>query len=266
MRRPSIDRRTLAALALLGLVFTSGCLGFITGDEPRMERLNEPPDETYEWNRSADVHITVTESANFRAVYDLDGEGTIELFRRDGFGGRNPLDARSLRYQYPNGTVLNASEIRARGGEIKRTGEAIVVTAPSDRGQVAFTARSTPKRFTLPTYREGTYELILPPDRRIDFFLFGNVVPNPTSVAERGDTTVIRWDEVTSDTVVVQFYLQRDLYVFAAILAGLAVVAGAGVAYFRLQIRELERQREELGLDVDIEDDDFGDDPPPGMG
>lgn len=266
MRRPSVDRRTLAALALLGLVFTSGCLGFFTGDEPRMERLNETPEEPYEWNRSADVHITVTEGANFRAVYDLDGDETIELFRRDGFGGRNPLDARALRYQYPNGTVLNASEIRARGGEIRRTGAAIVVTAPAGNGQVAFTAGSTPKRFTLPTYREGAYELVLPPDRRIEFFLFGNVVPKPTSVVQRGDRTVITWDEVTTDTVVVQFYLQRDLYVFAAILAGLAVVTVGGVAYFRIQIRELERQREEMGLDVDIEDDDFGDDPPPGMG
>jgi hypothetical protein len=38
-----------------------------------------------------------------------------------------------------------------------------------------------------------------------------------------------------------------------------------GLYYYR-QIRSLRQQREEIGLDVETEDDDLGDDgPPPGM-
>ncbi|MFB6127029.1 MAG: DUF5803 family protein [Halolamina sp.] len=263
---PGLSNRSAAAVALVALVLSSGCLGFVTGNEPQMERLNEAPDQSYAWNESVDAHVTVTDDANFRAVYDLNGSATIELYRRDGFGGRNPLDARALRYQYPNGTVIDAGELRERGGSIERTGDAIVVTAPDGDGRIAFTADSTPKRFSLPTYREGSYEVVLPPDRRVEFFLFGNVVPGSGEVSRSGDRTVVDWAEVTTDTVLVQFYLQRDLFVFGAILVGIVLVGLGGLGYYRLQIRKLREKRDELGLDVDVEDDDLGDGPPPGMG
>lgn len=266
---PGLSDRGAVAVALVALVLTSGCLGFVTGNEPRMERLNEAPDQGYAWNESADAHVTVTADAEFRAVYDLNGSDTIELYRRDGFGGRNPLDARALRYRYPNGTVIDAGELRERGA-IERTGDELVVTAPDGDGRIAFTAGSTPKRFSLPTYREGSYEVVLPPERRVDFFLFGNVVPGSGSVSDSasdsGDRTVVSWDEVTADTVLVQFYLRRDLFVFGAVLAGVVLVGLGGLGYYRLQIRRLREQRDELGLDVDVEDDDLGDGPPPGMG
>ena len=46
----------------------------------------------------------------------------------------------------------------------------------------------------------------------------------------------------------------------------LTVVGVGGAFYYKRRIDELRRQREELGLDVDTEDNEFRDDPPPGMG
>ena len=48
-------------------------------------------------------------------------------------------------------------------------------------------------------------------------------------------------------------------------LVGLLGVAVAGGVYYRREIRKLQEQREEMGLNVDV---DQGDDegPPPGMG
>jgi hypothetical protein len=43
------------------------------------------------------------------------------------------------------------------------------------------------------------------------------------------------------------------------------VLGTGGALYYYLQIRETVKRREEVGLDIDIEDDD-GRDPPPGMG
>jgi len=113
---------------------------------------------------------------------------------------------------------------------------------------------------------EGSYELVLPADRRVDFFLFGNVAPAATEREQVDGRTVLRWEEVTGRTLVVQYYLQRDLFVFGAVAAAGLVVGVGGVLYYRRLIERLRRQREELGLDVDTGDDEFGDDPPPGMG
>ena len=72
--------------------------------------------------------------------------------------------------------------------------------------------------------------------------------------------------DVTSDSVAAQFYMPRDLQILAVVLSVAGVVAAGGVAYYLRKIRDLRARREEMGLDVDTEDDDFGRDPPPGMG
>jgi hypothetical protein len=71
---------------------------------------------------------------------------------------------------------------------------------------------------------------------------------------------------VTSDSVAVRYYLQRDLYIFGGAAAGLFAAGVVGTLYYRRQIEELRKRREEMGIDVDTDDDDFGDGPPPGMG
>lgn len=265
-----MTRRPVLLVALALLVGLSGCAGLLGGGEVSEERLDEPPAEPYAWNASVDAHITVTENATFRAVYRTN-ESEMELYRRDGFGGRNAIPVRSLRYRYPNGTVITGSEFVARGGGVSRSRDEVTVTMPDDvppnaTGQLAFSSESTPKRFSLPTFVTGSYEVVLPEGRRIGFPLFGRAAPPGHETTRDADGRVhVRWDRVESDAVSVRFYLQRDLAIFGGIAAGLVLLGVGGALYYRRRIEALRRRREELGLDVEVEDDDLDDDGPPRM-
>lgn len=267
-----MNRRALLAVLAFGvLVVTSGCLGLMTGPVDE-EQLDQPPAEPYEWDADVDVHITITTDVTFRAVYQVEGEREeLHVFRRDGLGGQNPIPVRSVRYQYPNGTVIDGSELRERGGDVVETNDEVVLRFPDDRpleepGKVAFTSDSTPKRFSLPVFIEGSYEVVLPERRYVDFFLFGNVNPPEDEREIIDERTHLRWEEVTSRSIVIHFYMDRDLPIFGGLVGILSVVAVVGVLRYRRKIRELREQREEMGLDVEDDDDDFDDrGPPPGM-
>jgi hypothetical protein len=262
-------RRTRAALALGVLLLLSGCTGLL-GGEVQEDRLNEtPPGGDYAWNASSDVHITIHQNTTFEGVYRAEGS-KIELYRRDGFGGRNPVSARAIQYQYPNGTVIDGSTLAERG-DVRRTRDAVIIEYPDgdvEGDKIAFTAGSSPKRFALPTYVKGDYEIVLPPGRRISLPIFGRVSPPAETFSEPDaqDRIHVEITDVQTRSVVAQFYLPRDLQILAVVLAVAILVGGGGVAYYLRQIRDLRERREEMGLDVDVDDDDFGRDPPPGMG
>ncbi|MFB6194998.1 MAG: DUF5803 family protein [Haloplanus sp.] len=261
-------RHLLPALGLVFLLLTSGCAGLFGGQPISDDRLDEKPPSPYAWDSDVDAHITVTGGGQFQAVYRLD-RTSMELFRRDGFGGRNAIPVSAVRYRYPNGTVITGTGIVERGGSIDRSRSRVSITlppgAPDAGGRLAFTSSSTPKRFGLPTFVNGSYAVVLPPGRRVSVFPFGKVHPSGYEVEPVGDRRVIRWDSVEAEAISVQYYLQRDLYIFGGAAVVLAVVGLGGVLYYRRRIEALREQREELGLDVDT-DDDFRDDPPPGMG
>lgn len=255
-------RRHLLALAsLAALTLAAGCLG--GGSVSDDQLTDRPACGSYEWGANVDVHLTVTEDARFCGVYRVQGD-SIELYQRDGFGSRTPLDVSAMRYRYPDGTVIDGAELRARGGSVDRTDEVVRVTLPdgASGGRLAFSGPSTPKRFSLPTFVTGSYEVVLPPHRRTEFFLFGSVRPSGYSerTIDDRERTHIRWRAVSADSVSIRFYHQRDLSIFAAIVGALSVVAVGGVAYYQRQIRQLRRRREESDVD-----DDVGDGPPPGM-
>ena len=261
-----MNRRLLLAAGCLALLaLTSGCLGFGTGPVGE-ETLDSEPAEPYAWEADRTAHITVQENTQFRAVMEVN-RSTIDLFRRDGFGGSNPLSVEAVRYRYPNGTIITGSELRERGGEIRETRDETVIELPpgaaESGGTLAFTSGGTPKRFTLPTYVEGTYEVVLPEDREIDFPVFGQVSPgnHETVRDDRGRVRVVWTEPVTADTVSVRYYLQRDLFVFAGVLGVILVAGAGGLLYRRRQIERLRQQRTEMGLDVETDDDD-----PPGPG
>lgn len=259
-------RRTLALFALVVLVVSSGCLSFITGGGVSDERLDQEPEEPYVWDADTDVHVTVSDHATFQAVYNLSAaEGNrLELYRRDALGTQTPLQIRALRYRYPNGTVINGSQIDDRGGTLDSQREQLVVEPPAQGGQLAFSADSTPKRFALPTYVDGSYTVVLPEDRRVGVPLFGRISPGADEVTTEDGLVHIRWESLSSRNLVVQYYIQRDLQIFAVAAGVLSIVGLVGLAYYRRQLEALREKREELGLDVNVEDD--RDDPPPGMG
>ncbi len=221
-------RRGAALLAVALLAVTAGCTGAFSGSLTD-EQLGDEPAEPYQWDADTDVYIVVSPDASFRVVYDIPtNRSEMRLYRRDGFGGTNPIPVSAVRYQYPNGTVINGTEFAAHGGSIEQTSDAVVVEFPHASGngtsdgtagsgnetarngtanetaEFAFTSEGTPKRFTLPTFREGSHELVLPPNRSVDFFLFGNVVPREDEKTEIDHRTHLRWDNITARTIVVQ--------------------------------------------------------------
>lgn len=264
-----MNRKVLVALALVALSLSSGCLGFFTSNDVSNDRLTQAPPQPYNWDADARTHITVTTGAKFEAVYRLN-QTEMKIYRRDGFSGRNAVPISALRYRYPNGTVVDGGELKARGGSVTQTRSATTVTLPSDAppgggGKLAFTADSTPKRFALPVYVEGSHEVVLPPGRRVTLFPFGNVVPRGYDLSQDAQgRTHVTWSNVTADSIVVQFYLTQDLYVFGTIAVTLVVIGALGVVYYRRKIDALREERAELGLDVEVDDDDRQG-PPPGM-
>ena len=255
-----MNRRLLfAVVALAALSMTSGCLGFFTGTSISDETLDADPVDEYDWGAETDVHIELTESAQFTAVYRVN-RTNVTLYRRDTFGGREPLSASAFRYRYPNGTVITGSEFDEHGGDVTKSRDEITVVFPTDgptdgSARFAFSAESTPKQFSLPVYVEGSYEVLLPSNRRIDIPVLGRATPGGYETSSVGDRTLIRWDSVTTNTVSVQYYLQRDLGIFAAILGIASVAAVVGGVYYQRQIRRLQQRREEVGPDVDTGDD-----------
>ena len=87
--------------------------------------------DEYDWGAETDVHIELTESAQFTAVYRVN-RTNVTLYRRDTFGGREPLSASAFRYRYPNGTVITGSEFDEHGGDVTKSRDEITVVFPTD--------------------------------------------------------------------------------------------------------------------------------------
>lgn len=260
-----MSRRLLGVLAVAALLGLAGCTGGgLFGGGISDDQLDEqPPGGTYDWNTSRDATITVMDG-KYTAVYDLNGTTELKLFTR-GFSSDSPLSFRALRYRYPNGTVVNGSSDAI---EVTTEGDNRVVRVPNGSGMLGFTSGTSGKQFGLPAYVEGSYEVILPPNTRTRSIVFGDVSPGGyTRTIDEQSRVHLVWEgdsEVTGG-VFVRFYLQRDVTIFRGLLVGVALLGGAGMLYVYRQIQKLREQREELGLDVDTDDDDLGGGPPPGM-
>lgn len=258
-----MNRRLLLGFAVLVLLaLTAGCTGLFGPGEFSDEQLAEEAD--YEWNTSTDVTVNVTDD-EYRVIYDLSNRSELEVYQHESLGGETPVEVAAVQFRYPNGTVVTAEEI-----EVEKKDSKTVIRPPADAGKLAYSAPHRGKSFSMPVYVQGSYEVILPKGMRVGNFLLSQVRPGDhvtRGPAGTPDGRVhIEWADVTADNVVIRYYLARDLTIFAAIIGGAALIALLGLAYFRFQIRQLERQREEMGLNVDTEDDEFDQGPPPGMG
>lgn len=258
----SVNRRTVLAAACVGLlVATAGCTGLFGNDVSDDDLAKEPP-APYEWNSSRDVFVSV-HTSNYQAVYNLSATNTskLDLYRNE-LTSNEPLFVRSVRYRFPNGTVVNGTHPAV---EVGREGDSRVIEVPREEGKLAFTSSSSDKQWGTPGFASGSTEVVLPPDRRVDSFLFARVNPGGYETSVDDDNRLhLTWDEV-SGSIYVRYYLIRDILLFRGLVVVLAVAALAGAGYYLRQIRKLQRRREELGLDVDADDDEFGRDPPPGM-
>ncbi|MFC7133849.1 MULTISPECIES: DUF5803 family protein [Salinibaculum] len=251
-------RHYLAAGALLAVVLLAGC-GLGPSEIPE-EDLSE--NATYDWDVNATATFDISRSS-YAAVVNVTNSSELAVWRRDPIEGDNPVNLRALQFRYRNGTVVNATHANLTA---TRNQDRTVIGLPARDGLVGYTAARADKQFGTPVFVEGSYEIVLPPDARVGIPLLSQAGPGGWSSSVEGDRMTVRWDNVSSGSVSVRYYLQRDIILFGS-LAAIMVVAGvAGTLYYRRKIRELEGKREDLGLDVETEDDDFGDDgPPPGM-
>lgn len=273
--------RGAARLALLCLLAaTSGCLGILGPGEPDPGSLSS--DARYEWNASVDAYVEL-HSNNYTAVYDLSNKstgesGSFEVYRRDALGTEQPLPLEALQYRFPNGTRVvyeegtpvmvhpNGSTANTSALAVERTRHRTVVTIPDGEGKLAYTAPKTGKQVATPTFVEGSYEVVLPPRTSVAVPLLARVRPGGYTASRGPDGRVhVRWETVRARTLVVRYYLDRDLLIFGGMVALLVGAGIAGTAYYLLQIRRLVERRREVGLDVDVGDDDSRR-PPPGMG
>ena len=265
MRDPSSRARLAVAAALLAvLIVTTGCLSVLGGGTVGDDQLNEAPDEPYDWSTGADATVDIRKET-YHAVYDVPGR-ELPVYVET-LTGESPLEVSALRYRYPNGTVLEPAD--AEAFNVSESRDRLTVHLPAAGGKLGFTAPAQGTSVGFPVYYEDpeeppSYEVILPPETDVAVPLLSNVRPGGYTARDVDGRVHVEWDEMTASGVSVRFYLDRDLYVFGGLLAIGTVLGLIGAGYYLLQIRRLVRRREEVGLDVDVEDDSR--DPPPGMG
>jgi len=250
-------RLALGAFALVALVALAGCTTIFGPGEPDEEAISK--DLTYDWDTEANATIDVNGS-RFIGVYRVQNQSEIELYRRDALGTEHPLEIEGLKFRHPNGTVTDLT-----AEDVELTRDRAIVDLPAESGKVAFTSPRQGKSFGVPTFVTGTYEVTLPESARVDVPILAQVSPGGYESTVENNRVTLGWEDVQSRSISIRYYLVRDLWLFGGLL-GLAILIGiAGAIYYIRQIRELEERREEVGLDVDADDDPRDKGPPPGM-
>ena len=237
-------RRLLAAGALALLAVLAGCTGPFGGGGLDTGRADAEAE--YDWDTTANATLTV-ESDRVLAVYAIENRSTVELYGVRRFGNLRPLDPVGVRFRYPNGTVVGA-EAMSFSTQNSRT----VVELPAREGQLGVVLPKEGKRVRAPIVLEGSHELVLPENAHVRYFLLGRVAPRADERTEGPDGRVhLRWDDLTGERLVVEYYLARDLAIFGigVTIAG-ALVLG-GIVYFWLQLRTLRERRQQVAWDED---------------
>ncbi len=271
-----MNRRLLAALALVVVLGVSGCTSVFGTNVDDPEALSQDADYDFDTDRNASI---VVNSENYTAVYDVSArrsdDDSIELYTTDALTIEQPLELYAVQFRYPNGTLVryvdgeptriyeNGTTERVDALDVSNDRQRTTVELPAEEGQLAFTTPKSGKRLTIQTPVEGSYELTLPPDTDASIPLLAQVRPPNDGREVVDDRVSLTWENVDTSVLVVRWYLNRDIWLFGG-LAVLGVVVGlVGSVYYYLQIRRARRRREAEGIDVDYDDD--RDDPPPGM-
>ncbi|MFD1564729.1 DUF5803 family protein [Haloarchaeobius amylolyticus] len=252
-------RLVFATVAVALLLMGAGCSAFSGGiSDEQLDR-----EQNYSDVRDSDADVTIAledgdllSGGEYRAVYDLSGTEELSLSQSTIYS-EEPLDIRSVRYWYPNGTEVNGSDL-----EIEQGGSETTVVVPDENGTLAFSGDVGRKSFQLPVYVAGSYEVRLPENHRASNFLFGQISPNGYEREIVDDQVRLTWDELETDrTISLRYYLSRDIPLFLGLLTAVGLLGAIGIGYYYRQVKKLQEQREEFGLDLD----DDSDDGPPGL-
>lgn len=258
-------RRLLALCGLALLVFLAGCFGG-GGEIPEDELTGEAD---YNWETDANASFTLQDSERFSfasetyaAVIDVQNQSSLEVFSVSTIQGESALQIEALQFRYRNGTVVNATHQNLTA---VRGSDNTEIRLPADNGTVGYTTSREGKRWVTQRYVDGPHEVTLPPGGRVGIPLLSRTVPGGRETSVSDNRMTIQWEDPGTDRLVVRYYLVQDILLLGGIAGLAAIVALGGVLYYYQTIRKARQKREEVGLDVEVDDDEFGDDPPPGM-
>jgi hypothetical protein len=272
-----MDRRLLAAVALVAAFGLAGCTGIFGADVDDPEALSADAD--YEYDTDADAYVTINRN-NYTAVYNVSAKvtgdsGTIQLWRTNALTVERPLEISAVQFRHTNGTIIRYADgevvrIHEDGSReptdslsVDNTRRRTIVELPAEEGQLAFTAPKQGKQLTVYTPVNGSYEVALPPDTDAAIPILSRVRPSNEDRRTVDDRIHLQWDSVETSVVVVRWYLDRDLWLFGGLAAVAGLVGLVGSVYYYRQIKRAEKRRESEGFDIEYEDDNDG--PPPGM-
>ncbi|MGM0371722.1 MAG: DUF5803 family protein [Halobacteriota archaeon] len=234
-------RRLLAVLALVVLVGLAGCTGGVVDQNA----LEEPA--TYDWDSSAEVSVNVT-GGSYQSVTALGNQSNVSLFGPGEFGGESAIPVSSVQYQYPNGTVVNASAV-----EVAERDDRTVLEAPRSGGKIAYRATVQSNRLFLPVTVNGSYAVTLPEGTDVSLPVIGRATPGDYEADRTGERVTLTWSNPETQVISVEYYQERNLYIFAGLVGLLGLVAAAGMLYFRTQLRQLARRTGEIGPEDGLE-------------
>jgi len=233
-------RLALATLAVVVLVAGAGCLGSGGVSDDQLAE-----NATYAWNASANGTIDLS-TGSYRAVFRVSNQSELRLATPTDLAGDSPVSVSAVQFRYPNGTVVNSSAI-----EVDQTRSETIVHLPAADGQFGYTASAGERVATLPTPVKGSYEVVLPGGMDVDLPVFGHVSPGGYDRSYEDGRVHLRWDDVSGDSVEVNYYYRQDLYIYGGVVLLALLAGGAGAFYIRLQIRRLREYRRDAGLDVE---------------
>lgn len=223
------------------LAASAGCAALSPGGG--IDRAALAANETYGWNTSADVTVDV-QTNHYEVVMGVENRSSVGLSAFERLNERRPLGLEAIAFRHPNGTVVHADAMA-----VETNGSHTAVRLPARTGQFAYRVAKPGKAVHMDTPRTGSYEVRLPPETHVRYPLLGRVQPGGYETTTADGRVHLAWEEVTADQVTVEYYLVRDLYLFAGLVA-LGLAGGAGVlVYFWLQLRRLRERRQAVDLE-----------------
>lgn len=252
-----MNRRRLALASVLFVVFLSGCLG-----GGNLSESDLTGDAEYDWttNETATYNLSAG-SRKYTAVIRIENQSSLTIHQGSTFRGDQGVEIGSLRFQFLNGTVVNATHPRLNAS---LKSDKTVINLPERNGTVAFVGPRDGKQFSTPVFVEGSHRVDLPKGTRVGIPLLSEVDPGGYDSTVENDRMRLVWEDQSGGSISVRYYLVRDLYLFGSLLAIAVILGTGGGLYYWRQIRRARAKRKEYGLE--LEDDSGDQDPPPGMG
>jgi hypothetical protein len=262
-----MKRRLLIVCGLGLLVFLAGC-SFGGGGEISEDELTEEAE--YDWDANATARYVLLDddtfslsSPKYTAVIEVTNRTTLSVYRESTFQGDSSLGIEALQFQFTNGTIVDATHGNLTAVE---GSDETDIELPARNGTVAFRTTRSGKTWSTPVYVEGSHEVVLPRGTRARIPLLSEISPGGSDSTVSDSRQTIRWDDLDDGSITVRYYLLRDLYIYGGITVIALLLGVGGSVYYLRQIRQARQKREDVGLDVEVDDDDVGGDgPPPGM-